>query len=351
MRAAVFEGPERLVVQDVPVEECGPEDIIIKVHACGICGSDIRNYRTGLKGDVTRQIMGHEYSGTVTEIGKSVTRYKVGERVAVAPDVSCGSCYYCRRGWGNLCVNHKMIGTHWPGGFAEYCHFSGYVLDHGMVHHVPEGVDLEDAAMAEPASSVIAAQENAGVGLGDTVLILGDGPIGCLHTEIARARGASRVIMVGLMRLKEAERFEPDALIDAASQDPVEEVRRLTGGMGADVAICANPVASTQEQAVESVRKRGRVVLFGGVPKDKPMTSLNSNLIHYNELVVAGAFSYPAYIHQKALMAILGGQIHPQKYFNYKVGLGEIGDAFAAAAEGKALKALVLPHGAGERGK
>lgn len=156
------------------------------------------------------------------------------------------------------------------------------------------------------------------------------------------------MIMVGLMRLKEAERFEPDALIDASNQNPVEEVHRLTDGFGVDVAICANPIASTQEQAVEAVRKRGRVVLFGGLQKASPMTSLNSNLIHYNELVVVGAFSYPPYVHQNALVAIRAGQIHPQKYYNFKVGLEQIGDAFAAAAAGTALKALVFPHGVEE---
>ena len=343
MKAAVFEGPEKISIRDVELAPCGDDDVIMKVYACGLCGSDIRNYKTGLKGEVKSQIMGHEFTGTVAEIGRNVTRYKVGDRLAVAPDVSCGECWYCKRGLVNLCMNHRMVGTHWPGGFAEYVHLPRLVLDRGMVHHIPDGLSLEDAALSEPASSVIAAQENAGVGLGDTVLIIGDGPIGCLHIEVARARGAAIVIMAGLMRLKEAERFKPDLLIDAGSQDTVAEVLAATDGLGADVAIAANPVAATQAQAVKAVRKRGRVVLFGGLPKTAPETILDGNLIHYEEIQVMGAFSYPAHIHQKALSTIKAGLIRPSMYFNLTVPLEDIVSGFAAATAGTALKVLVKP--------
>ncbi len=343
MKAAVFEAPERMVVRQVELAPCGPDDVVMKTHACGICGSDVRNFRSGLKGDVGPQVMGHEFTGVVTEAGRNVRRLAPGDRVAVAPDVSCGSCYYCKRNLVNLCLEHRMVGTHWPGGFAEYVHLPQVVLERGMVHRIPDGVSLEAAALSEPASSVIAAQENAGVGLGDTVLIIGDGPIGCLHTEIARARGAERILLAGLTRLEEARRFGPDLLIDAGTQDTVQETRAATGGLGADVVIVANPVAATQAQAVRAVRKRGRVVLFGGLPKASPETTLDGNLIHYGEIVVMGAFSYPAYVHEKALAAIAAGQIHPEKYFNLVVSLDDIVQGFRAAAEGRALKVLVKP--------
>jgi len=343
MRAAVFEGPGRMVVREADLAACGPRDIIARVHACGICGSDVRNFRTGLKAEVGAQVMGHELTAVVTEVGTAVHRFRVGDRIAVAPDVSCGECFYCKRGWVNLCLHHRMVGTHWPGGFAEYVHLPDAVLTHGMVHHVPEKLSLDDAALSEPASSVIAAQQNAGVGLGDTVLVVGDGPVGCLHLEVARARGAARVMMAGLTRLKEAERFSPDLLIDAGTTDTVEAVRAATGGLGADVAIVATPVAATQGQAVRAVRKRGTVVLFGGLPKHSPESSFDANLIHYGEIVVMGAFSYPAHVHEKALATIAAGQIHPGMYFNLVVGLDQVLEGFRAAAEGRALKVLVKP--------
>jgi L-iditol 2-dehydrogenase len=343
VRAAVFEGIERIAVRDLPDPKAGPGDVVVKVEACGLCGSDIRNFHGGLRGGIAAQVMGHEIAGSVVEAGPGVERFKVGDRVAVAPDVSCGSCFYCRRGWVNLCVDHRMVGTHWPGGFAEYLHLPAVVLRHGMVHHMPEGLSFDHAALSEPASSVLAAQENAGVGMGDTVLVIGDGPVGCLHLEVARARGASRVIVVGLARLDQVKPFHPDHLIDAARQDPVAEVKRITGGLGADVAIVATPVAKTQAQAIEAVRKRGRVVLFGGLPKSDPSTTLNGNLIHYGEIGVVGAFSYPAWMHQRALEVIASGRIDAAKYFTMVVGLEGIAEGIRTAEAGRALKVLVKP--------
>jgi len=343
VKAAVYEGIETIAVRDIDMPVCEPDGIVVKIDACGICGSDVRNFHVGLKGNVAKQIMGHEGTGTVVEAGREVRAYKAGDHVAVAPDVSCGECYYCKRGWVNLCVDHKMVGTHWPGCFAQFVALPGVVLRRGMVHHMPEGLSFVDGAMSEPASSVLASQHNAGVGLGDTVLIIGDGPIGCLHVEVARARGASKIIVAGLMRLKLVPQFNPEMIIDAGKQDTVQEVLKCTGGLGADVAICANPVAKTQAQAVEAVRKRGTVVLFGGLPKTSPMTSLNGNLVHYNELRVIGAFSYQATAHQQALQLIADGKISAPKYINKQVSLEQLVDGIKAAETGEALKAVVRP--------
>jgi L-iditol 2-dehydrogenase len=343
MKAAVFKGIGNIQIVEVDKPKCDHDGIIVKVEACGICGSDIRNFHFGLKDNITNQIMGHEISGVVEKVGNEITRFKIGNKVAIAPDVSCGKCYYCEHGFVNLCVNHRMIGTHWPGGFAEYVSIPAEILTHGIIHHMPEGLSFEAATLSEPLSSVIAAQHNINTGLGDTVLIIGDGPIGCLHLEIARARGVSKVIMVGLKRLKIAAGFNPDYLVDAASQDPVEEVLKNTNNLGADVAICANPIAATQEQAIESVRKRGKVIFFGGLPKLKPMTSINSNLIHYNELSIIGSFSYPAWIHKLALLLIRDRKITPEKYVNKIVPLKNIDIGFAAAESGDVLKVLIKP--------
>ncbi|TVR58405.1 MAG: hypothetical protein EA426_09800 [Spirochaetaceae bacterium] len=343
MRAAVFEAPERIVVQDVPDPVCPDGGIVIKVHACGICGSDVRNYHTGLKDGIKSQIMGHEFTGTVAEVGRGVTRFRVGDPVAAAPDVSCGTCYYCRRGYVNLCDNHRMLGTHWPGGFAEYVGIESIVMQHGMIHAVPDGLSLDDAALSEPASSVIACQTDANVSMGDTVLIIGDGPIGCLQIQIARARGASRVIIAGKHRLSIVPRFSPDLIIDGASEDIAKVVREYTDGLGADVAICANRRASSQQPAVDAVRKRGKVVLFGGVSRHEPMTTLNSNTIHYNEITVMGSFSYRAHVHEEALRALADGRITAPAYITRTVDLDGITAGFEAAEAGDALKVLVKP--------
>lgn len=343
MRAAVFEGIENMVVREVPVPQCENDGILVKVETCCICGGDMRNFHTGLRYGVKKQIMGHEISGVVEEAGSRVTRFKKGDRVAIAPDVSCGECYYCKRGLVNLCLHHKMLGTNWPGGFAQYIYLPLEVLSHGFVEHIPGQLSFDEAAMAEPASSVIACQEYNNVSLGDIVVIIGDGPIGCLHVEVARARGASKIIMSGLTRLDSVQQFNPDHIINSATQNPVEEVLKLTDGLGADIAICAAPVTAIQEQAVEMVRKRGKVVLFGGVSKNNPMTSLNSNLIHYNEITVTGAFSYPATGLIKAVMLIAEGKISARKYVTKTVKLDEIPEGIAYAEQGKALRVAVKP--------
>ena len=343
MKAAVFEKIETIKIREIKKPKCDRKGIIVNVKACGICGSDIRNYHVGLKDGIKNQIMGHEIAGIVEEVGSEVKKFKVNDKVAITPDVSCGNCYYCKRGLVNLCLNHRMIGTHWPGGFAQYIYLSSEILENGIINKIPEGVSFYSATISEPASSVIASQENAKIGLGNAVLIIGDGPIGCLHLEIARARGATTIIMAGLNRLKYAALFKPDYLIDVASKDVTSEVLKITDGLGADIAICANPVAETHNQAIESVRKRGKVIIFGGLPKKKPMTTINSNLIHYNELTLIGAFSYPGYIHEQALLTIKNGKITTKKYINEIVPLEGIENGFKIAESGKALKVLVDP--------
>jgi L-iditol 2-dehydrogenase len=287
--------------------------------------------------------MGHEVAGIVEETGAQISSFKPGDRVALAPDVSCGECWYCKRGLVNLCDNHKMLGTHWPGGFAQFVYLPGIIMRRGFVEKMPEGMSFDQGAMAEPASSVIACQKRNNVSLGDIVVIIGDGPVGCLHMEVARARGASTVIMVGLTRLDFVPQFGPDHIINAATQDPVAEVRRITGGRGADIAICANPVAKTQQQAIDMVRKRGRVVFFGGVNKKDPLTTLNANTIHYNELLITGAFSYPSTGLAEALAAIHEKRISADKYVTASVKLDEIPRGIQLAEQGRALKVAVKP--------
>ena len=343
MRASVLVGPRRLELREIDKPTTPADGILVKVLACGICGSDIRSYESGLRGGISEQVMGHEIAGIIEDVGPYATSFKRGDRVAIAPDVCCGECIYCRRGWVNLCNNHRMIGTHWPGGFAQFLSVDGFMLKHGIVHHMPDELGFVEVTMSEPASSVLACQESINVGLGDTVAVIGDGPIGCLHIEVARARGASRVFMSGLRRLGFAGRFHPDLLVDAGCQDPVREILDATGGLGVDHCIVATPVADTQRQGVEMVRKRGTVVLFGGLPKTDPMTTLDGNKIHYEEIRVVGAFSYQARHHRLALDLIRSNKISASKYVTRVVSLTEIEDGIRMAQQGDALKVVVDP--------
>jgi len=344
MRCAVFVDVERMELMERPIPDCPKDGLLVKVHACGICGGDVRNYHNGLKGGVKNQIMGHEIAGEIVEADASVARFKVGDRIALAPDVSCGTCWYCRRGLVNLCQNHRMLGTHFPGGYAQYIALDRDVLSHGFVEKIPEGMLYDHAAFAETASAVVACQARMNVSLGDTVLIIGDGPVGCLHIEVARARGAGKVLLAGMDKLALAERFSPDLLLDNRNPEQVAaSVLQVTDGIGADLVICAVPSVLPQQQALELCRKRGWVVIYGGVPKSTEMTTLNSNLIHYNELNLTGAFSYPPTALADALRAIAAGQIDAQKYISCRVPLHQVTWGMDLVRRGEALKVIVDP--------
>jgi len=345
MKAAVFHDVENIVLETRPIPACPADGLLVKVYACGICGSDVRNYHNGLKDGIKNQIMGHEIAGQVVEAGRLVDHFKAGERVALAPDVSCGHCWYCRHGYVNLCRSHRMLGTHFPGGYAQYLAIPADVLNHGFIARIPEGMSYPHAAFAETCAAVVACQRRNNVSLGDTVVIIGDGPVGCLHCEVARARGANKIIMIGRDKLELAKTFEPDVLLDGAA--PAEEltarVRQETGGIGADVVICAVPTVAVQQEALDMVRKRGTVVIYGGAPRTRETTSLNSNQIHYGEITVTGAFSYPATGLADALAALQAGHIHAEKYVNAAVPLEQVVHGMDMITEGKALKVVIDP--------
>lgn len=344
MKAAVFRDVERIETEERDIPSCPPGGLLVRVKACGICGSDIRNFHNGLKDGVKNQIMGHEISGEVVEADLAAAHFRQGDRVALAPDVSCGRCWYCRHGLVNLCLSHRMLGTHLPGGYAQYLALPAEVLQHGFVEPIPEGMSYEHAAFAETAAAVLACQKRISVSLGDTVVIIGDGPVGCLHIEAARARGAKTVILAGMDRLDLAAGFHPDLLLK--NDDPARvkaAVLEKTGGIGADFVICAVPTAAVQEEALELLRKRGCAVIYGGVAKGRETTTLNSNLIHYNELTVTGAFSYPATGLADALSAIESGGIHAEKYIGARIPLEKVPEGMALVASGKVLKAVIDP--------
>lgn len=344
MKAAVFKDIEKIVLEEVPIPKCPEGGLLVKVYACGICGGDVRNYHNGLKAGIKNQIMGHEIAGQIIEVSDKVTKFKVGDRIALAPDVSCGECWYCKRGLVNLCLNHKMLGTHYPGGYAQYIALPQEILQHGFIEPIPDDMSYEHAAFAETASAVIACQKYNNVSLGDTVVIIGDGPVGCLHIEVAKARGAKRVILVGLDKLDLAAKFHPDLLL--SNRDPqgvIAKVKECTDGIGADIVICAVPSVKPQQQALELVRKRGCVIIYGGTPKHAEMTTINSNLIHYNEIILTGAFSYPTIGLSDALSAIESKKIHAELYLNAKVSLEDVVKGMDMVEKGEALKVIIDP--------
>lgn len=346
MKSAFLVGPQTIELRTVPDPVAPDDGLILKTEACGVCGSDLRRWREGPPAGVDHLVQGHELAGTVLEVGKNVTRYRPGDRLAIAPDIHCGHCYYCRRGKFNLCDNLRLLGITpgYNGGFAEKVLLSGELLVNGIVNKMPAGMSFAEGALAETLSSVLSAHNAAGTSPEHSVLVMGAGPIGCLHIAVAKARGAAVFVSEpSATRREVAQRFGPAALIDPFNEDVVAATRELTGGLGAHIVVCANPIAATQTQAVEAVRKAGRVVLFGGLPKANPMASLDSNKIHYGEVEVVGAFSYHPTTHEMALDMLSRKLIPAEKLITHTMSLDEVAAAFETAASGDGLKVIVQP--------
>jgi len=344
MKAAFLTGPETFDLKNIAEPSVPDDGLMLEVKACGVCGSDIRRWREGPPPGSGGVVPGHEAAGIVLEVGKDCRAFNVGDYLAIAPDVHCGECYYCQRGMFNVCDNLKFIGITpgYPGGFAEKIALTGEMLENGIIHRMPEGLSFEWAAISEPCCSVLATHNKTGTKLGDTVVVIGAGPTGCLHISVAKQRGAKVIVSQRSKSRREmVDKFNPDMIVDPTSTNLVEEVKQFTNGVGADIVICANPVAETQTQAVEMVRKGGKIMLFGGLPKADPMTTFNGNLIHYGEIEVIGAFSYHPTIHELALELLAQRKIPADQLITHSFSLDQINEAYKAASTGEALKVII----------
>ena len=346
MQAVIVNAPHKFSVQKVPAPKCDKKGLLLKVDACGLCGSDLRTLRSGHHRVTLPWIIGHEICGTVVEIGAEYKgQFQQGDRLAVGPLAFCGVCHYCQNAQYELCSNYKEIAQAWPGGFAEYIALPPECLERGTIQKAPQHLDSAIAAIAEPLSSCLNAQEKGAVSLGDTVLILGAGPIGCFHISIARARGADKIFIADIQdsRLKFAELFEPDVVINSTKTDIVEKVREHTNGLGADVIITANPDPKSQVQAVHMAAKGGRILLFGGLPKGKSSPGIDMNIVHYQALQLIGTTIFAPRHFGLALKLLASGRVPGEKLISHKFPLNEFEKGANMALNGEVLKAVFLP--------
>jgi L-iditol 2-dehydrogenase len=344
MKAALLKKIEDMSIEEVDIPSPGNNEIVIKVKSCSICGTDIKVYHHGHKLIVFPRITGHEVSGTVSAVGKNVKDIKEGARVAVAPAIPCGRCYYCRKGYQTMCDNLKAIGYHYDGGFAEYMLVPEDAVRNGCVNKIPDNVSFEEASIAEPLACVINGQSLSRIETGDTVLVLGAGPIGCLHSELAKNTGAGKVILADISpeRVKSAE-FTGSTLVDMSKMDIKKVVAELTDGRMADRVIVAVGAPQPQEMALELVAKRGSVNYFGGLPKEKPFIKFNSNLLHYGEFFVTGTHGSTPIHNRIALNMISSGRISAGKYITHKYPLEDIKTAFEKSERREGLKIVIKP--------
>jgi L-iditol 2-dehydrogenase len=346
MKVARFYAPGDVRLEDAPEPVVGAGEVKIRVRNCSTCGTDLKIFRNGHPNIDPPRVIGHEIAGEVVDVGAGVEGWAPGDRVQVIAAVPCGECRQCKRDRMSICENQTSVGYQYEGGFAEYLIVPREVLKVDGLNRIPDGVGFDEASVAEPLACVLNGQRLARVGEGDVVVVIGAGPIGCLHVRLARAHGAKRVILADLSieRLKlSADRVAPDDIVDASSQDLVEEVMRLTDGEGADVVITAAAAGSVQEQALKMAARGGRISFFGGLPKDKPIIACDSNLVHYRELTIVGANGSSPEDNREALRLIASGKVPVADLITHRLPLDRVLEAFDIVASGSAIKVTVEP--------
>lgn len=352
MQAAVFLGREQIEIQDVPIPVPGDHELLLRVEIVGICGTDVKTYFQGARGVLKPpHIIGHEIAGTVVQVGAKVTGYAEGDRVALATEVGCGGCDWCTRGLYKFCEDGGPIGWLYPGGFAEYMVVPEPAMRQGNAVQMPRDIPLEEAVFLEPLACCINAQRFLDIGVGDTVVVMGAGGIGCLHAMLARLEPVGKLIVVNASsesRLEMARRagVQADVYVTAAREDPVARVLEETAGRGADVVIVAAPSPEAQERAIEMAARRGRVSLFASLPAAVRPVVFDVNAIHYREISVFGAFSSSLQDFLSARSLLSGPGLTLAPLITHRFPLAEVVTALYVAQAGESLKAVIYPQNA-----
>ena len=347
MRAGVYRDIGRVVCEDVPVPEIGDGEVLIRIGACGICGTDVKKIRHGLVR--APQILGHELAGTIVKTGAGVRRWKVGDRVVSFHHIPCGDCFYCARQLFSQCPLYKKVGVTAGfdpngGGFAQYVRVMPWIVERGMVR-IPDGVSAEEASFVEPVNTCLKAIEKARVQPNEIVSVIGQGPIGLMLTFLARKAGAT-VFTSDTMPARRAKglRFGADESFDPLAVNVADEVRKHNGGIGADAVLLAAPDPKLIPVGLEIARPGGRLLLFA---QNDPSMQIQfpASAVGIEEREILGSYSASVMLQeQSAHLAFTEGGLF-KELISHRYPLEQIEDAFAIASRPteNSLKVVVLP--------
>jgi len=342
MLAAVLYGKEHVEIEKVAVPKLGDGDVLVRVRAALTCGTDVKVFRRGYHARmiVPPALFGHELAGDVVGVGAGVKSFKIGQRVVAANSAPCGDCFYCKRNNENLC--EKLLFNN--GAYAEYIRIPSRIVERNM-YEIPEQVAYQDAALVEPLACVIRGIDETRVRAGDTVVVIGVGPIGLMFVRLLSLRGC-KVIAVGRRKpqLDRAVRLGAQvALSILEEKDIVGAVRSVTNGYGADVVMEAVGTTETWQQAMLMLRRGGVANFFGGCPADT-VVNLDTNLMHYSEITCMASFHHtPAHV-RKALEAVVAGYITAYDFVTGEEPLSNLNEVLSHQLhKNGAVKTAIIP--------
>jgi L-iditol 2-dehydrogenase len=341
--AARFYAPGDLRVEEVDVPKIGKGELLIQNRVALTCGTDLKMFLRGHRLATPPLIIGHEFAGTVDKVGEGVDGFEEGMRVVAANSAPCMSCYYCRIGKPNLCdrLDEVLVGFSSSGAYAEYVRLPARIVKQNT-YEIPKDVSFESAAFVEPLACVVHGIELSNIKMGNQVFVIGAGPIGLMHIQLAKVRGARTIVVADLSpeRLQRATQLGADQSI--AASDPVNQVKALTDNRGADVTIEAVGKPETWELAVRASRKGGTVVLFGGCPAGST-ASIDTGLVHYGELTLRGVFHHTPSDVREALTLISTGRVRVAPLVTHRMRLTEVEAALRLMQKGTAIKVAITP--------
>ena len=346
MMAAVYRGKDDVRLETVPVPQIGEGEILVRVHTCGICGTDLKKISTGSHS--APRIFGHETSGQVVATGKDVTSFQVGDRVMVFHHIPCGECYYCRHKVFAQCPVYKKVGATAGfepsgGGFAEYVRVMDWIVRKGVVK-LPDNVSYEQASFIEPVNTCMKGIESLNLQKGETVLVIGQGPIGIILAVLAKRMGAS-VVTSDLypQRLTISTSYELTENVDASSDDPVRRVREMTDGRGADAAILAVAGNSLIRTAMDATRPGGRVMLFAQTQRSE--AAIDPAAICVDEKTLLGSYSASVDLQEENVRLVFSGEVDFARLITHRFPLSQAIRAIELAAHPgpDSMKVVIQP--------
>jgi L-iditol 2-dehydrogenase len=352
MLAAVYRGVNEVRLETVAVPEIGPGEILVRVHTCGICGTDLKKIATGSHS--APRIFGHETSGTVAAVGPNVAQFVVGDRVMVFHHIPCGECYYCRQKTFAQCETYKKVGCTAGfepsgGGFAQYVRVMEWIVRKGTVR-IPEGISFDQACFVEPVNTCLKGIERMAIQPGETVLAFGQGPIGIILSILAKRAGA-RVITSDLysQRLTISKAFGLHNLVDASRQDPVEIARKQTDGRGADAAILAVGSNGLIRTAMDAVRPGGRVLLFAQTQHSE--ATFDPAAVCMDEKTLIGSYSASIDLQGESVRLVMEREMDLEKLISHRFPLQQAIEALYLAAHPQpdSMKIVIQPSQEGQQ--